>query len=1045
MYLNCKTYFSYRYGTLSTEELVSAGAAAGATALALTNINSTADAWDFYDFCGARGIRPILGTEVRNGDGYCYVLLARDLGGFEGINRFLSKYLQAGKPFPMRPAAEDRALFGDRVWIIYALGAAGTAAAGAAAVGATGSTTAAPAVSDMGDMELIGVKPSEVNRLFGKGVHAHPDKYVVRLPVTFRAPEEAPAGGGAAAQGSAVRGGNGAAAIGGGNAAARDRLQRNESFRLHRLLRAIDKNILLSKQQPGDTAAPDEFFHTKKELEHLFEAYPSIVQRTEAVAGSCVIELDLHKDKTRKHFTDEPGGDKKLLERLAMEGFQYRYGDREDALKRLRMELEVIDRMGFNAYFLMTWDVVQFAQSRGFYYVGRGSGANSIVAFCLRITDVDPIEINLYFERFLNPQRSSPPDFDIDFSWKDRDEVMDYVFKKYGSEYVALQGMFSTFQRNATLRELGKVCGLPKAEIDALVDNPRAGMTEDRYQRGIKHYGERMLNFPNHLSVHPGGMLISEEPLYRYTAVELPPKGFPTTQIDMFLAEKISLYKLDLLSQRGLGHIKDCIELVRRNKGVSIDIHDVETFKHDPLLAERLRQADSIGCFYIESPGMRQLLAKLRCADYLTLVAASSIIRPGVAQSGMMRQYIHRFHHPETVEHLHPLLEELLRETFGVMVYQEDVIKVAHFFAGLDLGEADVLRRAMSGKYRGNDRFRMIRDRFFDGCRAKGYEETLTAEVWRQMESFAGFSFSKAHSASFAVESYQSLFLKTYYPMEFMVAVINNFGGFYRTEVYFHELKRTGAKVLPPCVNDGGYYTSIEGATVITGFVHVQGLEEKLVKALLEERDRHGPFAHVGDLVDRVAITPEQMNLLIRAGALRFTGKRKKELLWEATFLYKKKERAPQGFALFKEAPVRWHLPQLSEHPLDDAYDEMELLGFPLSDVWRMVDVSLETFASARDLPALVNQPISVIGYLVITKPARTSKGESMQFGTFLDKHGDWLDTVHFPASFERYPFQGTGFYAIRGKVTEEFGVYSVDVYYMKKQGLKNREGTPVK
>jgi len=994
MYLNCKTYFSYRYGTFSTEDLVAAAAELGATTLALTNINTTADAWDFYDFCQQRRIRPILGAEVRNGDAFCYILLARNLSGFAGINRFLSMYLQAGAPFPERPQAEDKAVLTENVWIVYALG------------------KQAPDTLD--DRELIGVRPSEVNLLYGKNVERHPDKYVVRHPVTFQAPND--------------QGKNGQ--------------QLNESYRLHRLLRAVDKNTLLSKQQPDDLAAPDEYFQSFTRLMTVFEAYPTLPARTLQVADGCRVEMDLARDKSKKCFTTSPADDRGLLEKLALDGFQYRYGNRQDALTRLRKELGIIDQMGFNAYFLITWDIIRYAQSRGFFYVGRGSGANSIVAYCLKITDVDPIELDLYFERFLNPHRSSPPDFDIDFSWKDRDEVIDYVFRRYGRDHVALLGMFSTFQRSASIRELGKVCGLPKAEIDALVDNPNAPLSDDRYQRGIQRYSERMVNIPNHLSIHPGGLLISEEPIYTYTAVELPPKGFSTSQIDMFLAEKINLFKLDLLSQRGLGHIKDCMALVRENKGISIDIHDVEAFKKDPLVASRIRQADSVGCFYIESPGMRQLLQKLRCSDYLTLVAASSIIRPGVAQSGMMRQYIHRYHHPDDFEYLHPKMEELLRETFGVMVYQEDVIKVAHYFAGLDLGEADVLRRAMSGKYRGNNRFRLIREQFFFNCRNLGYTEELTAEVWRQIESFGGYSFSKAHSASFAVESYQSLFLKTYYPMEFMVAVINNFGGFYRTEVYFHELKRTGARVLPPCLNEGSYYTAIKGDRVFTGLIHVQGLEEALVRQILEERDRQGSYRHLGDLIDRVAITPEQLNLLVRVGALQFTGKKKKELLWEATFLYKRKQRQPVGgAALFREPPVRWQLPDLAEHPLDNAYDELELLGFPLSDVWQMVDAPLGDFLGARNLPDHPNSTVTLIGYLVTTKQARTLKGAPMQFGTFLDKDGDWLDTVHFPASADRFPFQGKGFYVLTGRVTEEFGVYSLDVNYMKKQGLRPRGG----
>ena len=993
MYLNCKTYFSYRYGTFSTEGLIRAGVEIGAAVLALTNINTTSDAWDFYDFCKAHQIKPILGTEVRNGDQLCYILLARDGSGFAGINRFLSEYLQAGKAdrgavggniFPERPGPGDRAILTSGVWIIYPL------------------DRYEP--GELDESELIGVCPAEVNKLYSRNVGSWPAKYVIRHPVSFQ-----------------------------------DLLHYN----LHRLLRAIDKNILLSKQQPGDIASPDERFLSPGQLMQTFQGYPTLLTRTGQVTDSCNLEMELNKDKNKKYFTGSAEDDRLLLEKLAMEGFHYRYPNNPEALERVRKELGIIITLGFNAYFLITWDIIRYTQSRGFYYVGRGSGANSIVAFCLKITDVDPIELDLYFERFLNPHRTSPPDFDIDFSWKDRDQVIDYVFKRHGRDRVALLGMFSTFQRSAIIRELGKVFGLPKAEIDALVDNPKVSLKEDKYQRLILRYSELMKNFPNHLSIHPGGMLISELPIYTYTAVEMPPKGFATTQIDMFLAEKIGLYKLDILSQRGLGHIKDCIQLVRENKQITIDIHAVETFKNDPLIAEKIRDAHSIGCFYIESPAMRQLLQKLRCSDYLTLVAASSIIRPGVAQSGMMRQYIHRFHYPNSFEYLHPKMEELLKETFGVMVYQEDVIKVAHYFAGLDMGEADILRRAMSGKYRSHNQFTIIREQFFSNCKARGYADSLTAEVWRQMESFGGYSFSKAHSASFAVESYQSLFLKTYFPMEFMVAVINNFGGFYRTEIYFHELKKTGARVFPPCLNEGAYYTSIRGDCVYTGLIHIQGMEEALARSILRERDGNGPYLNLGNLLERIAIPPEQLNLLIRVGALGFTGKGKKELLWEAAFFLKRggkpvgRQPVTGGAVLFKEAPVVFQLPHLNEYPLDDAYDEMELLGFPLMDIWALVDAHLPDFMGARNLPSHLHQEITLIGYLVTTKQARTIKGESMQFGTFLDKDGDWLDTVHFPDSADRYPFQGRGYYVMTGKVMEEFGVYSVEVSYMRKQGLR--------
>ncbi|MEO5999457.1 MAG: DNA polymerase III subunit alpha [Chitinophagaceae bacterium] len=976
MFLNCKTFFSFRYGTFETEELVKKAAEMGASALAITDINNTCTSWDFYEFCLARQIKPILGVEIRNEDLFCYILLAKDLNGFSEINHFLSTHLQQKLTFPERPS------FTDKVWIIYPLGKFKP--------------------NSLAGNELIGVKPSEVNKLYGINVNAYPSKFIIQHPVTF---------------------------------------EDKKHFNLHRLLRAVDKNILLSKQQAIEIADQGECFISPSHLFQCFRDYPVMVTTTLQVIESCTIEIELKTDKNKKQFTGSQEDDQKLLEKLAKDGLRSRYGENnKEATARVEKELKIIREMGFNAYFLITWDIIRYAQNRGFFYVGRGSGANSIVAYCLQITDVDPIELDLYFERFLNPHRKVPPDFDIDFSWRDRDEVIDYVFKRYGKDHAALLGMHSTFQGNAIIRELGKVFGLPKNEIDDLVSNPTADFKEDAHQKYILNYGSLMKDFPNHLSIHPGGMLISEKPIYAYTAVTLPPKGFTTTQIDMFIAEKVGLFKLDILSQRGLGHIKDCIELISENKKINVDIREVEKFKKDPLLADKIRAADTIGCFYIESPGMRQLLKKLRCDDYLTLVATSSIIRPGVTQSGMMRQYIYRFHNPGDFEYLHPKMKELLEETYGVMVYQEDVIKVAHHFAGLDMGEADILRRAMSGKYRSRDEFFAIRQKFFSNCKGYGYPDNITAEVWRQIESFGGYSFSKAHSASFAVESYQSLFLKTYYPMEFMVAVINNFGGFYGTEVYFHELKRTGAAVVAPCVNQGSYYTSINGSEVTVGLIHVQGMEEQVAKRLLEERIKHGIYLHLPDFIERTGIPLQQLNLLIRINALRFTGKNKKELLWEANFLQKKNTiQQPAHISMFKEPPVVFNLPQLAQHPMDDALDEVELLGFPLCDPWKMLSIDTNTFSANRDLPGQLNKTVHVIGYFVTTKPVRTIKGETMHFGTFLDKHGDWLDTVHFPDITRRYPVQGKGFYEMKGKVVEEFGVYSVEVGYCRKMGIKER------
>jgi DNA polymerase-3 subunit alpha len=437
---------------------------------------------------------------------------------------------------------------------------------------------------------------------------------------------------------------------------------------------------------------------------------------------------------------------------------------------------------------------------------------------------------------------------------------------------------------------------------------------------------------------------------------------------------------------------------------------------------------------------MRQLLKKLRCDDYITLVAASSIIRPGVAQSGMMREYISRYHNRDKIEYLHPLFEEHLSETFGVMVFQEDVIKIAHYFAQLDLGEADILRRAMSGKYRSNNQFLLIKEKFFANCKKIGHPDTLAAEVWRQMESFAGYSFNKAHSASFAVESYMSLYLKTYYPKEFMVAVINNFGGFYSRELYFLELLKTGAAIQPPCVNNSEEYTSIRANEVYTGFIHIKGMQDKLIETILDERKSGGAYLHLQDFIERTNTGLEQLNTLISIGAFRFTGKTKKQLLWEANFLQKKNQ--PElhgGAALFEEEPLRFDLPALEDLPLDDLYDEMEILGFTLSNPFAMVDDDPARYVQARDMDKHKGKIITVLAYFIARKHVVTKYNDQMFFGTFVDSELDWIDTVHFPDTAEKYPLHTGGFYKITGKVVEDFGVYSLEVAKMVVVGYKRR------
>ena len=997
MYLNCHTAFSFKYGTLPVQGLFDEARRCGVRKLALTEINNVASYIEMLRICKENRCLPgsaltafgkegydldlALGIEFRRDHELLYIALAKDNTGFETLNRFLSHHHLEATPLPARAPQTGDAFF------IYSLGRVDP--------------------GQLRENEFIGVRAGELTSpAFTSLYKTHPDKFVALHPVTF---------------GSRV------------------------DFNTHRLLRAIDKNTLLSKLPPHEQAQPDEMMLPEDDLARRFLHYPALIANARKLLDQCRIEFTLGDDKNKKHVTGSESSDWDVLVTKSWEGFQRRYDvSRPELRERIQRELTIIRQKGFIAYYLIAYDLVRFAKERGFDYVGRGSGANSVVAYCLGITNVDPIELDLYFERFLNAERTSPPDFDIDFSWDNRDEVYDYFFSTYGRDHVCLLGTHVTYQKRSVLRELGKVFGLPKEEIDLIVEDPRSHRERDQITELIFRYADRIKDLPANISIHAGGVLITEKPIYAYTATELPPKGYPVSQFEMHNAEDIGIFKFDILSQRGLGHLKETVRQVRRNQGIDVDIHRFADFKKDIKIRQLLRDSRAMGCFYVESPAMRMLLGKLRCEDYLTLVAASSIIRPGVARSGMMRAYIERFHavrNGKTYESIHPAMDELMRETYGVMVYQEDVIKVAHHFAGLTLTEADVLRRGMSGKYRSRDEFRRVEERFFENCRARGYPQHVIDRVWYEIESFSGYSFSKGHSASYAVESYQSLFLKAHYPLEFMVGVINNFGGFYRTEFYFHEARMNGARIEAPCLNRSDYLTTITGRTIYIGFIHLKSLEVRIAKHIAVDRERNGPYRSLDNFMRRTpGVGLEQVRLLIRVGAFRFTEKSKQKLLWEAMLYFSDVQTRPphlrgQSVAedLFDTEPAHYPLPPLQRNELEDAFDEIELLGFPLCDPFRLVRAADFGNVTARDLPLKINRHVRIVGYVVTTKDTATLKGEPMHFGTFYDAKGEVFDSVHFPNVARTYPFRGRGFYELHGKVVDDFGVSMIEVTRMEK------------
>lgn len=972
MFLNNHSYYSLRYGTIAEKELLALAQEHGCHILPLTDINNTSGCLNFVRHASSYNIKPVLGIDFRNKAQQLYVCLAKNNEGFLELNNFLSKHLHNKEAFPAIAPKFQNAI------TIYPF-----------------KEVLEIEKNDFLEHEFIGISINDINKLaFSKYKHLK-DKLVVLQTVSFKGKRD---------------------------------------FNIHRLLRAMDNNVLLSKLPLDQQGLLEHQMMSVVEIEKYFVDFPHIIENSKNILERCSIQFDFSADRESQNLSTFYESKEKDFERLVAlcnEGLPMRYDTVSDTIrKRLKKELDLIKKQNYVSFFLINWRIIQYAKSKDYYYVGRGSGANSIVAYLLQITDVDPIELDLYFERFMNLYRTTPPDFDIDFSTWDREDITSFIFEEFGANgQAALLGAYVTFKYKGAVRELGKVFGLPKYEIDKLCSGKFSYNQLDELSRLVLRYAEYLEGRPNYISIHAAGILISEKPMHYFSATNMPPKGFPTVQFDMHIAEDVGLYKFDILGQRGLGKIKDAIAIIKENRpGVSLpNIHNAKPFFVDERINIMIEQAECIGCFYVESPAMRMLLKKLGVKDYLTLVAASSIIRPGVAKSGMMREYILRHKNPKRKEKAHPILLDIMPDTYGVMVYQEDVIKVAHHYAGLDLGEADVLRRGMSGKYRSREEFLVVKEKFISNCRKRGEKDAVIFEVWRQIESFAGYAFAKGHSASYAVESYQSLFLKCYYPLEYMVATVNNGGGFYRTELYLHEAKKLGGVVHPPCINTSYIETIIKDENIYLGFQHLQGFEKRNMIHLLQARVQ-GDFMSLDDFMERVPMSIEQLDILIRIEAFRSLGRDKRTLLWEAYYKCNHlvlDELQPQ---LFRIGTKEFILPDFIITDLENTFDQLELLNFTLYDVFLLLETPPTNRILVQDLEQYKNKLVTIYGYLVIAKNTSTHKGDRMHFGTFLDQDGQWLDTVHFPPVAKRYPFRGKGIYRITGKVVEEFDFLSVEV-----------------
>jgi len=829
-----------------------------------------------------------------------------------------------------------------------------------------------------------------------------------------------------------------------------------EDIKIHQMLRAIDKNSCLSRLSPMEMAPKSAFLAPVEYYKNRFAVMPEAIKNSHALAEKLSFsgpDFGIVMPPLKENKGVPPD---RLLYEKTIQGARKRYGKSLSGpvLNRIDHELAIIQQMNFCEYFLVVQNIVKRASR----ICGRGSGAASIVAYCLGITNVCPIKYNLYFERFLNPDRADPPDIDVDFAWDERDDILNWVLEEF-KDHSAMVSSHILFQPRMAVREVAKVFGLPDAEIGKVskrlpwfwkLNEAEADLLHRIKERPefrfmdfpqpwpqIMAYAQRLTGTPRYLSVHPGGVVITPKPIDTYVPIQTAPKGVPLMQWEKDATEEAGLVKIDLLGNRSLGVIRDSIQSVIEAKGRFNDFK-IQDPEDDYDTQQNVAQGNTMGCFYIESPATRLLQKKSKIGDFEHVVIHSSIIRP--AANEFIQEYLKRLH-TGLWEPIHPIIENILDETYGIMVYQEDVSKVAVKMAGFSHAKADGLRKIMSKKDK-DQQLADYRAQFTNGALANGVSKKDIQRVWNMIKSFSGYSFCKPHSASYARVSFQAAYLKTHYPAEFMAAVISNQGGFYSTFAYLSEARRLGVAILPPDVNQSRIRWQGSSLTLRVGLMAIKDLSVNTMKTIVQQQTQHA-FSSPKDFYDRVKPHEDEIRALIHSGSLDCLVSPTKEpvnraaLLWAFAGFRRNRKQENTGPTLFNTAALpdqgMADMPKLPpEDPVNRLRREFSTLGFlctchPIV-LYKEAVRQLNT-VKAKDLPRCANKTVSLIGWLITGKVVKTKKGDPMKFLTFEDETGI-VETVFFPKPYAQFCHMlsyGKP-YEIRGRVDTNWGAVTLVV-----------------
>ena len=823
-----------------------------------------------------------------------------------------------------------------------------------------------------------------------------------------------------------------------------------QDFHLHRVLRAIHLNTKLSRLATEQTASDSDLLHTAEKMAEFFPHCPEALDNSCRIAALCRNDRDFSSTIFPAFRDLGTEAAFETLQARSRQGAIWRYGGIDATVEaRLDKELSIIRDKGFSHYFLVVEEISKQSERT----CGRGSAAASLVAYCLGITHVDPIRHNLFFERFLSEGRTDPPDIDMDFPWDERDAILDFAFARYGAKRAAMVANHVGFKGRSALREVAKVYGLPDYEIKEMTERISGFWRAEQSAAAVAGHplfqGEalspdwqeimataRRLNGQlRHLSLHCGGLVIVPDEIRRYVPVELSRKGLPLIQWEKDQTEDAGLVKIDILGNRSLAVIRDALAAVKEQSGVAIDYASWQPLE-DQRTQSLMRRGLTIGCFYLESPSVRLLLRKIWSSTappetfqldlFEVLVQASSIIRP--AANSFIQEYLARLQGKKWA-HLHPLLESVLDETLGIAIYQEQITQIAMELSGFSASEGDQLRKVITKKHK-EKRLADFRMKFVAGGVARGVAEKVLDAIWEQILSFAGYSFCKPHSASYALLSAKAAYMKANHPAQFIAAVISNQGGYYSPFAYISEGRRLGLAILPPDINESQYqYVGVD-KTLRVGLMQIDGLTREGADRILRERREHGAYSSFQNFLQRGRTPRSDAERLVKAGCFdSLEGQEKRpSLLWEllhfqqqsTALLFEQKTELPQALPYDAQTVLR---------------QEVETLGFLVSQhplALYKVQWQRHRPIKASELIRHSGTWVTMVGWWITAKTVEDKHGRPMEFISFEDVTAIF-DATFFPDVYARFcrKLSQRRPYLLKGMVEEEFGVATLRVKWV--------------